>query len=76
MTDDELRELLNDLESDRCERKAALSDPNRVREAICAFANDLPDHRQPGVVFIGAEDERDLLRKYERCRQILNFDIA
>jgi len=57
MTDDELRSLLGDLESDRCERKASLADPDRVREAICAFANDLPDHRQPGVVFIGARDD-------------------
>ena len=28
-----------------------------VAKAICAFANDLPNHGQPGVVFIGAEDD-------------------
>ena len=27
-----------------------------MREAVCAFANDLPNHRQAGVVFIGAKD--------------------
>lgn len=56
MDDTALLNLLNDLESDRVERKAALSDPDRICEAICAFANDLPDHRQPGVVFIGIHD--------------------
>ncbi len=39
------------------ERKARLSDPDDVRRAICAFANDLPDHPKPGVVFIGQNDD-------------------
>jgi len=55
----ELERLLVDLESDRVERKESFagSAPKKVREAVCAFANDLPDHRQPGVVFIGARDD-------------------
>src|SRR5260221_10499060 len=57
MNDQDLLQLLRDLESDRVERKASLSDPERVREAICAFANDMPNHRMPGVVFIGVNDD-------------------
>jgi len=57
MTDQELEELLKDLESDRVERKASLSSPDTVRETICQFANDLPGHGQPGVIFIGANDD-------------------
>jgi ATP-dependent DNA helicase RecG len=57
MTEKELLSLLSDLESDRVERKASLSHPDRIREAICAFANDLPRHREPGVVFIGVNDD-------------------
>ena len=59
LTDTELEALLNDLESDRAERKEAWagSAPERVREAVCAFANDLPNHQQPGVVFVGAKDD-------------------
>lgn len=53
----ELRLMLKDLESDLVERKASLSDPDRVRQAICAFANDLPDHRRHGVVFVGVNDD-------------------
>jgi len=57
MQDSELEQLLSDIESDRTERKSSLSDPDRVRQAICAFANDLPDSRKPGVVFVGASDD-------------------
>jgi O-acetyl-ADP-ribose deacetylase (regulator of RNase III) len=57
MEPQELRIMLRDLESDLIERKASLSDPDRIRQAICAFANDLPDHRRPGVIFIGANDD-------------------
>jgi ATP-dependent DNA helicase RecG len=51
--------MLADLESDLIERKESFRGdaPNAVREAVCAFANDLPDHRRPGVAFIGAKDD-------------------
>ncbi|MBI1897913.1 MAG: hypothetical protein HYS04_15490 [Acidobacteria bacterium] len=45
MEDRDLEQLLADLESDQVERKASVSDRERIREAIYAFANDLPDHR-------------------------------
>jgi len=59
LTDQELENLLDDLESDRAERKEAWAGnaPEKVRQAICAFANDLPNHQQPGIVFIGAKDD-------------------
>lgn len=56
MNDLELERLLKDQESDRVERKASLSEPDRIRETICTFANDLPGHGKPGVIFIGAND--------------------
>jgi ATP-dependent DNA helicase RecG len=57
MNEQELAELLQDLESDRVERKAADTDRNKIRQAICAFANDLPNYRRPGVIFIGVHDD-------------------
>lgn len=33
--------LIRDLESDSIERKESISDPDRISQAICAFANDL-----------------------------------
>ncbi|MCW6038506.1 ATP-binding protein [Spirulina subsalsa FACHB-351] len=38
----ELEKWFNDLESDRVERKASIADSKKIRQAICAFANDLP----------------------------------
>ena len=59
ISDTDLEALLDDLESDRAERKEswAGSAPEKVREAVCAFANDLPGHALPGVVFVGAKDD-------------------
>lgn len=58
-TDAELEALLGDLESDLAERKALWKGnaPVSGREAVCAFANDLPDRRRPGVLFVGAMDD-------------------
>lgn len=57
MEDRELVALLTDLESDRVERKASISDGKKIRQAICAFANDLPNHKKPGVLFVGVNDD-------------------
>ena len=57
MTDSQLEALLNDPESDRVERTVSIKDTDKLGEAICAFANDLPDHRYPGVLFIGAQGD-------------------
>ena len=58
LSDDELEALLADIESDRAERKESFKGdaPEKVRQAVCAFANDLPGHRKPGVAFIGVKD--------------------
>jgi len=56
MEDRELQTLRSDLESDRVERKASASERDKIRQAICAFANDLPNYQQAGVIFIGAND--------------------
>lgn len=59
LTDDELLALIMDLESDRAERKQAWRGdaPEKGRQAVCAFANDLPNHAQPGVLFVGVKDD-------------------
>ena len=56
-TDTELENLLFDLESDLVERKRSPADRSSIRRNICAFANDLPGHGKPGVIFIGVEDD-------------------
>jgi ATP-dependent DNA helicase RecG len=58
-SDSELEALLADVESDRVERKESWSGdaPSAVREAVRAFANDLPDHQRPSVAFVGARND-------------------
>ena len=55
----QLTAMLADVESDLVERKETFDGetPNTVRQAICAFANDLPNHRRAGVIFVGARDD-------------------
>lgn len=59
LTDDELLALIRDLESDRAERKQTWRGdaPEKGRQAVCAFANDLPNYAQPGVLFVGIKDD-------------------
>ncbi len=59
LSDEELTALLDDLESDRVERKKSWAGdaPEKTRQAVCAFSNDLPNHGKPGIVFVGANDD-------------------
>ncbi len=59
LTDEELRALAADLESDRVERKRVLNSSTRdkIAQTICAYANDLPAHGAPGVVLVGMNDD-------------------
>jgi ATP-dependent DNA helicase RecG len=57
ITERELLALMADLESDRVERTISTTDTNKFREAICAFSNDFPNHRQPGYLLIGVHDK-------------------
>lgn len=60
LSDHDLERLIKGGESDRVEFKESLggSAPNAIREAICAFANDLPGHGLPGVIFVGVRADR------------------
>jgi ATP-dependent DNA helicase RecG len=56
INDEELRNLLADLESDRVERTVTTDNTDKFCEAICAFANDMPGNNQPGYLVLGARD--------------------
>ena len=56
-TQDELRALMRERESDRVERKRSAADGSGIRRNLCAFANDLPGRGAPGVIFVGVEDD-------------------
>lgn len=56
-TPEEVLSLLADMESDRIERTISTSNTDKFGQAICAFANDLPNHNLPGYLIIGADDK-------------------
>ena len=57
LTVDQLRTLMADPESDRVEKTASTRNTDKLGEAICAFANDFPGHRQPGYLLVGVDDD-------------------
>lgn len=56
LTDEQLERLLDEVESDRAERKESFKGEDKVLQAICAFANNLPNHADPSIIFIGVKD--------------------
>ncbi len=59
LDDQELERLLKKGEAFCVEFKEGLSGnaSNTLREAVCAFANDLPGTGQPGILFVGVDDK-------------------
>lgn len=56
----QITKLLTDLEADNVERTVSFTKTDKFGEAICAFANDLPNNRCPGYLLIGANDDGTL----------------
>ena len=54
---DKIRALLYDIENDRVERTISTTNTDKFGQAICAFANDLPNHQQLGYLFLGVKDD-------------------
>ncbi len=57
LSPEELQNILLDLESDRIERTVSTDKTDKFGEAICAFANDFPQHGLPGYLLIGIKDD-------------------
>jgi len=60
LTPEFVQQLLSDLESDRVERTVSTTNTDKFAQAICAFGNDYPGHRQPGYLIVGAADDGSL----------------
>ena len=57
ITKDEIQELLHSTETYRVERTTSTGDMDKFLEAICAFANDLPNLRKNGYLIPRAYDD-------------------
>jgi len=60
ISQEELSKLLPALEADRIEKTISKNDADKFGEAICSFCNDMPNHRLPGYLIIGANDDGSL----------------
>lgn len=59
LTQDKVRELLVDMESDLIERTISIKE-NKLGPAVCALSNDFPNHKQPGYILLGVNDDGKL----------------
>lgn len=61
-TEERLLKIVAAGESDGVEFTESLRGdaPARIRQAICAFSNDLPGHENRGLVFVGVKDDGTL----------------
>ncbi len=57
---DEIKKLLGDIENERVERTISTNNTDKFAKAVCAFANDLSNKKQPGYLMVGAHDDGSL----------------
>ena len=83
LTTEQLRALMAARESDRVELTVSTTNTDKFGEAVCAFANDFPNHRQPGHLIVGAGDDGSvagltvddpLLRRLGELRSNVNLE--
>ena len=83
LTTDQLLALLVDHESDAVEFTTFTKNTDKFCEAICAFANDFPNRRQPGYLLVGVNDDGtvsglvvtdQLLRRLADLRSNVNLE--
>ena len=53
----EILKMLADKESDRIELTVSTNNTDKFAQAICAFSNDLANHKLPGYLFIGVSEK-------------------
>ncbi len=71
LTDEQISVLLKDIEADNVERTISTTKTDKFCQAICAIANDMPDHGKPGYLFIGADDKTGKIAGIEITDQLL-----
>lgn len=56
----ELEKLILETGSDRLEKTVSTTNTDKFSEAVCAFANDMGNHRRPGYLLVGVSDDNTL----------------
>ena len=53
---DEIKAMMKDLESDLVERTISFRE-DKLGPVACAFSNDFPNHKKPGYILLGVNDD-------------------
>jgi ATP-dependent DNA helicase RecG len=56
ITSKQINELLANMESDSIERTISVKE-EKLGPAVCALANDFPNHKQPGYILLGVNND-------------------
>lgn len=82
ITEERVKELIADMESDWIERTTSIRD-DKLGPAICAYSNDYPNRKQSGYILLGVNDDGTLAHKIwsdEQLQSIGNgepdFDLS
>lgn len=59
MTKEDVKELIANMESDWVERTISIRE-DKLGPAICAYSNDFPNHKHPGYILLGVNDDASL----------------
>ncbi|MDR3704685.1 MAG: ATP-binding protein [Paludibacteraceae bacterium] len=59
---EKVKQLLSDMESDRIERTISIRE-DKLGPAVCALANDYPNHRESGFILLGVNDNGSIAGK-------------
>ena len=67
---EKILQLMSNLESENIERTRAFDKADKMGQAICAFANDIGDRKQPGYLLLGVEDDGSFSGKHITDEQL------
>ena len=73
LSEEKLRNLITDLESENVERTRAFDKMDKMGQAICAFANDLADRGEPGYLILGVENDGKISGKRINDEQLTSL---
>ena len=59
ITENTLRELISNMESDWIERTISIKD-EKLGPIVCAYSNDFPNHKHSGFILLGVNDDGSL----------------
>ncbi len=73
ITKEELDVLITEIEQDRVEKTKSVANTDKFGEALCAFANDFPNHQKQGYLIVGVNGDgsRSGLENSEQILQTL-----